>query len=133
MITYFLICLFELLFVVLVMAEERATGESNSEPSLSSSSSEDEEQYRAGDKCRRKQSKTFFEGQARKPYRFRKRQRRSLEAEDSDTVIDGECKQCAPTLGNVIEGFRKLTHQGSELKKRKKRYPAPKNADRDHY
>ena len=34
MITYFLICLFELLFVVLVMAEERATGESNSEPSL---------------------------------------------------------------------------------------------------
>ena len=92
MITYFLIRLFELLFVVLVMAEElateeRATGESNSEPSLSSSSSEDKEQYRAGEKRRRKQSKTFFEGQARKPSRFRKRLRHSLEAEDIATQL----------------------------------------------
>ena len=112
--------------------EESATEESNSEPSLSSSPSENEERYGAGEKRRRKESrKTFFEGRARKPYRLRKRLRCSLE--DNDTVIDGVCKQCAPALGKVIEGFHKLRHQGSELKKRKKGYPAPINADRDHY
>ena len=112
--------------------EEPSTDESNCEPSPSSSPSENEEQYGAGEKRRREKSrKTFFEGQARKPYRLRKRLRRSME--DSDTVIDGVCKQCAPALGNVIEGFRKLKHQGSELKKRRKRYPAPKHADREHY
>ena len=116
------------------MEEGSATEESNSEPSLSSSpsTSGNEEQYGAGEKRRREQSrKTFFEGQSRKPYRLRKRLRRFLE--DSNTVIDGVCQQCAPALGNVIEGFRKLRHQGSELKKRKKRYPDPKHADRDHY
>ena len=112
--------------------EESATEESNSEPSLSSSLSENEERYGVGEKCRQKESrKTFFGGQARKPYRLRKRLRCSLE--DNDTVIDGVCKQCAPALGKVIEGFPKLRHQGSELKKRKKGYPAPINADRDHY
>ena len=112
--------------------EESATEESNSEPSLSYSPSENEERYGAGEKRRRKESrKTFFEGQARKPYRLRKRLRCSLE--DNDTVIDGVCKQCAPALGKVKEGFHKLRHQGSELKKRKKGYPAPINADRDHY
>ena len=111
--------------------EESATEESNSEPSLSYSPSENEERYGAGEKRRRKESrKTFFEGQARKPYRLRKRLHCSLE--ENDTVIDGVCKQCAPG-GKVIEGFHKLRHQGSELKKRKKGYPAPINADRDHY
>ena len=101
-----------------------------SEPSPSSSSPE--EQYGAGAKRRRKKSrKTFFEGEARKPYRVRKSLRRSLE--DNDTGIDCVCKQCAPALDKVVEGFRKLRHQGSELKKRKKRYPTPKHRDREHY
>ena len=65
--------------------EESANEQSNSDPSSSSSPSENEEQYGAGEKHRRKQSrKMFFEGQARKPYRLRKRLRRSLE--DNDTV-----------------------------------------------
>ena len=112
--------------------QESAMEESSSEPSLSSSPSENEEQYGAGERHRRKQSrKTFFEGRARNPYRVQKRLRRSLE--DSDTEIEGVCKQCAPALGSITEGFHKLRHRGSELKKRKKGYPAPMNGDRDHY
>ena len=64
----------------------------------------------------------------REHYRVRKNLRRSLE--DNDTGIDCVCKQCAPALGKVIEDFRKLRHQGSELKERKRRYPTPKHRDR---
>ena len=112
--------------------EESTQEESGTISEPSSSSSSPEEQYGAGAKRRRKKSrKTFFEGEARKPYRVHKSLRRSLE--DNDTGIDFVCKQCAPALGKVVDGFRKLRHQGSELKKRKRRYPTPKHRDREHY
>ena len=115
-------------------AMEETTSEewANEEGQPSPSSSSYEEERGAGAKRRRKQSiKTYFEGKARKPYRIRKSLCRSLE--DNDTAIDGVCSQCAPALSKVIGGFHKLRQQGSELKKRKKRYPVPKNPDRNHY
>ena len=76
-------------------AMEESTQEESctiSEPSPSSSSLE--EQYGAGAKRRRKKSrKTFFEGEACKPYRVRKSLRRFLE--DNHIGIDCVCKQCA--------------------------------------
>ena len=33
----------------------------------------------------------------------------------------------------LAEGFTRLAHHGSELKKRRKRYPNPKNTSRAHY
>ena len=65
------------------------------------------------------------------PYRLRKRLCSSMDG--NETVLDDVCKQCNPAFAKIVEGFCKLVHQGSELKKRKKRYPAPKHEDRVHY
>ena len=43
------------------------------------------------------------------------------------------CKQCNPAFGKIVEGFRKLVHQGSELKKREKGIQLQKHEDRVHY
>ena len=94
--------------------------DSELEESMSGSSTFGDQQYGAGEKRRRKQSsKTYFEGQSRMPYRLSKRLRNSMDG--NETILDGVCKQCNPALVKIVEGFRKLTHQGSELKKRKKK------------
>ena len=71
-----------------------------------------------------------FDGQSLKPYRL---QKRSLDTIESDSDLEGVCKQCLPGLTRIVEGFHRSTHSGSDLKKRKKRYPNPKNKDRAHY
>ena len=102
---------------------ESSISECDTEPDEASELDEasDDQHYGAAEKQRREQAcKNYFEGQSRKPYRLRKRLRNSMDG--NEVVLDGVCKQCSPAFSKIVEGFRKLVHQGSELK-RKKSYP----------
>lgn len=113
---------------------EEAIGESTASSSFESEGrhSSSSVSYGSGEKCRRERERDMFlGGGARTAYSLRKRLRRSLD--DTNGVMVGVCKQCSQALAKMRAGFQKLKQQGSELKKRKKRYPAPKRANGEHY
>ena len=100
-----------------------STSESDSELGETSSTT-DGQYYGAGEKPRQIQSsKTYFEGRSRMPYRLRKRL--SMSMDGNETVLEGVCKQRNPAFGKIVDSFRQLVHQGSELKKRKKGIQLP--------
>ena len=111
------------------MDEESTSAGSSSDTELSDESSSDDQHY--GKTETKAKLQNLFSRPVRMPYRLRKRLRNSMDG--NETVLDGVCKQCNPAFAKIVEGFRKLVHQGSELKKRKKQYPAPKHEDRIHY
>ena len=47
--------------------------------------------------------------------------------------MEGVCAYCSVALSKIAEGFHRLKHQGSELKKWKTTYPSPKDTQREHY
>ena len=49
------------------------------------------------------------------------------------THIEGICDECVPALAKIVEGFYRLRHQGTELKKRRTGYPEPKRQGTGHY
>lgn len=99
---------------------------SSEEPSSSREGGTDEESeqvYGIGEKRKRKCKSgrdNYFDGQARGAYRLRK----TLDDSFKDTnlpQIEGVCKYFSPAMVTIVQGFRRLTHHGSELKKRKKK------------
>ena len=111
--------------------ESPSEGESTEE---FTSSDDESTVYGSKGKRRRKHNyDTYFDGRSRKAYQLRKRLRKSLDTVESTTDLEGVCTQCMPGLAQIVEGFNRLSHSGSELKKRKKRYPNPKVKDRAHY
>ena len=109
-------------------SEPEPESPSEAEPTTS------DEEYGSKEKRRRKHNyDTYFDGRSRNLYRLRKRLRKSLDSTESTSNLEGVCSQCMPGLTQIVEGFHKLSHSGTELKKRKKRYPNPKIKDRAHY
>ena len=74
----------------------------------------------------------YLDGQARGAYHLRKSLDDSFK-DRSSPQLEGVCKYCSPSLSKIAEGFTRLTHNGSDLKKRKKCYPNPKDSSRAHY
>ena len=107
---------------------EYSASQSDSDSDLNSESEQDvEEGYGIGEKRKHETSRqNYMKGRARDAYRLR----RSLDDsfKDADpSQLEGVCKYCSPALVEIAEGFRRLTHHGSELKKRRKRrYPIQK-------
>ena len=96
------------------------------------SSSDDESTlYGSKEKHMRKHKyDTYLDGRSRKAYQL---QKITLDTIESTVDLEGVCTQCMPGLTQIVEGFNWLSHLGSELNKRKKRYPNPKTKDRAHY
>ena len=94
---------------------------------------------------RQAKKQRYLEGKSRKPYRVSRELERSLE--ESDTAHDPSlsssismashtessqwnknvCKSCAPVLQKYVVTFKGMKRQGTELKKRKRVNPHPKN------
>ena len=53
--------------------------------------------------------KNYFEGQARHPYRLRKRLDKSFKDMDEEfSLTDEVCDYCRPALSKIAEGFHRL-------------------------
>lgn len=74
--------------------------------------------------------KRYLSSESRKAYKVRKNLDGSLE---TSPMLPGVCSRCTSPLARIVEGFKQLRHQGTELKKRKRSLPCPKVPNRDHY
>jgi len=81
----------------------------------------------------------YLTGKARSPHIHTRTLRRSLEEEGEDSRFASSatpvCTQCLPVLSRYAAMFKGMTHQGTELKKRKKVNPTPKRQETEftHY
>lgn len=84
---------------------------------------------------RESQRLNYLEGRARRPYRRSAALNSSLteESSASATRLAGVCNECYPILSWYADTFRGLTHQGSDLIRRKSIHPNPKRTDFTHY
>ena len=98
----------------------------------SEESDESEEPVTPGSRKRRRSSRleNYISGKSRKAYRVHEDVTRSAEGSPH---MEGVCSVCQQGLARVAEGFHRLRHQGTELKKRVKILPHPKHPERTHY
>ncbi len=74
--------------------------------------------------------RTYLSGRSRKAYKLNSDVE---QAAQRSPQLEGVCTTCAPCLSQVANGFHRLKHQGTELKKRKNCLPNLKHPERSHY
>ena len=107
--------------------DEYSPGSSSLNPTPSSS---DIDLDGVREQLRAAKRKRYLSGESRKAYKVCKDLDESLE---TSPILPGVCSRCASALVRIVEGFKQLRHQGTELKKRKLRLPHPKIPNHDHY
>ena len=115
------------------MASESGTASlDESELSGESEESEDESEPVTPESRKRWSARleNYTSGNSRKAYRVHEDIRRSVE---ESPRMEGVCSVCQQGLARFAEGFHRLRHQGTELKKQMKMLPQPKHPERTHY
>ena len=99
------------------------------ESDTSSESSTEAAEHNCRKKRRLSRYENYIHGTARGVYQLRSKDLET--AMDLSPTVKGVCSTCASGLAGIASGFKKLKHEGTELKKRKTKMLT--HPEREHY